>query len=472
MKKKEEPKLTYERVNFFAEATVDQTKNAFNYSVGYRTYLDKAKTEREAIDYAVEMLKAAGFVDVNSKKKSKKVYRVGWGKTLCAAVLGKQPVAAGVNIVGSHVDSPRVDLKQAPLYEEKPLSMTLMRTHYYGGIKKYQWFSTPLALHGTVVTADGKTVRVVIGEDDSDPVFVMPDLLPHLAKAQSGKVLREAFEAGQMNIIFTTIPAKAQKEGEEVKDGLKQAALKLLYDKYGFTEADLLSAEMELVPAGKARDCGMDASMVMGYGQDDRICAYTSLTAMMEIEPAKLDKTAVIYLSDKEEVGSAGNTGAQSVFFTDFLGDLLAWNGEATDSRTLRKCLLGSQCLSSDVNAALDPSFQQVHEAANACHLGYGICVTKYTGSGGKGGSSDASTEFMAKVIRIMESEGVNWQTGNLGKVDEGGGGTIAKFMANLGPEVIDCGPGLLGMHSLYEISSKADIYSCHQAYVAFFKKA
>ena len=327
--------------------------------------------------------------------------------------------------------------------------------------------STPLSIHGVFVKENGEIIKVSIGEDENDPVFIMPDLLPHLArKEQYTKKIGEAVSAGKMNLIFNSIPYLKDKDA---KEAIKLNALVLLNEKYNITEENFLSAELELVPAGKARDAGIDKSLVLGYGQDDRICAYTSAEAIFAAKP---DKAAVVYLADKEEIGSEGNTGARSIFIIDFIADLLKHNGESYDSATLRKTLLKSQVLSADVNAGINPNFPGVHEKDNAVHIGFGVSVTKFTGSGGKSGSNDANAEFNAKITGIFNKEKVNWQIGELGKVDEGGGGTIAKFMAEHGAEVIDCGPGLLGMHSLYELSSKADIYSCYKAYKAFFEKA
>ncbi len=469
MKKAEElsKKLSYKRKNFWREVSADEKKLAFKFAEGYKAFLDQCKTERETIKFYADIIEKKGFAEIDKAGKSAKVYRLARKKNAAIAVLGKKPVSEGVNIIVSHIDAPRVDLKQNPLYEDGDTKLGMMRTHYYGGIKKYQWMSTPLALHGVFVKENGEVIKVSIGEDENDPVFVMPDLLPHLArKEQYTKKIGEAVSAGKMNLIFNSIPYLKDKDA---KEAVKLNALVLLNEKYNIVEENFLSAELELVPAGKARDAGIDKSLVMGYGQDDRICAYTSAEAIFAAKP---DKAAVVYLADKEEIGSEGNTGARSIFIIDFIADLLKHNGESYDSATLRKTLLKSQVLSADVNAGINPNFPGVHEKDNAVHLGFGISVTKFTGSGGKSGSNDANAEFNAKITGIFNKEKVNWQIGELGKVDEGGGGTIAKFMAEYGAEVIDCGPGLLGMHSLYELSSKADIYSCYKAYKAFFEKA
>jgi aspartyl aminopeptidase len=389
------------------------------------------------------------------------------------AIIGKSALNKGINIIASHIDSPRVDLKQNPLYEDSSLKLGIMRTHYYGGIKKYQWMSTPLALHGTVIKNDGSKVNINIGEDENDPVFIMPDLLPHLArKEQMGKTMAEGVAAGNMNVIFNSIPFFEDKEKEAVADGVKLQALTLLYEKYGMTEEDFLSAELQLVPAGAARDTGIDKSMIAAYGQDDRICVYTSLQALFDVKEMDINKTNILFFFDKEEVGSDSVGGANSIFFIDFIGDLLKHKNEDTSSHNLRKTLINSNVLSADVNAAINPNYPSVHEAQNAVLMGHGVGLCKYTGSGGKGSTNDANGEFMAKVLKIFNDEKVNWQVGSLGKVDEGGGGTIAKFLAQHGCDVIDVGPGLMGMHSLYELSSKADIYSSYKAYKAFLVKA
>ncbi len=462
-------KLTYSRKNFWQEASKKEQKAAFNFSEGYKTFLDICKTERETIDFYADVLKQKGFKNIDCDPENKKVYRLSRSKNAAIAIIGNKPISNGVNLIVSHVDAPRVDLKQNPLYEDGSTKLGIMKTHYYGGVKKYQWMSTPLALHGIIVKNDGEIVKVSIGEDTKDPIFVMPDLLPHLArKEQYSKKIGEAVDASKMNLIFNSIPYPDDKKA---KEAVKLNALVLLNEKYGIVESDFLSAELELVPAGKARDAGLDRSLVMGYGQDDRVCAYTSAEAIFDAN-ANLEKTAIVYLADKEEVGSDGNTGAKSIFIIDFIADLLKYNGENGDSSTLRKALIKSQILSADVNAGINPNFPNVHEKENAVHLGFGVSVTKFTGSGGKGGSNDANAEFNAKIIRIYNDNKVNWQIGALGKVDEGGGGTIAKFMAEHGAEVIDCGPGVLGMHSLYELTSKADIYSCYKAYKIFFENA
>ncbi len=467
MKKKDSKKagLLYERRNFWKEADAAEQKAAFDYAVEYKHYLNQAKTVRETIAYTEKLLKKHKFQPLPTKKGQNNVYAIFRNKTIAMAVIGTDPIANGINMVAAHIDTPRVDLKQNPLYEDSSSAMACMRTHYYGGIKKYQWVSTPLALHGVIVKADGTLLNVSIGEKDDEPVFIIPDLLPHLArKEQYTKNLADAIDASKMNLVFSGMMEPKTEE----KDALKGHALKLLNDMYGITESDFISAELELVPANKARDAGLDASMVVAYGQDDRICAYAGLTAMLDNMGSRPKRTMIVYFSDKEEVGSQGNTGAHSVFIQDFIASLLKHNGEADSSANLRKALINSRILSGDVTAAIDPNYPGVHERQNAVLFNHGIGVAKFTGSGGKYGCNDANAEFTASVIRLFNDAGVFWQMGELGKVDEGGGGTIAYILANLGAEVLDCGTGLMGMHSLYELCAKSDLYSTYKGYKAF----
>ncbi|MDD4100496.1 MAG: aminopeptidase [Candidatus Cloacimonetes bacterium] len=465
--KKANPKkaLSYDRKNFWKEAPAAEQKAAMDYAIPYKKFLDECKTERETAIWMEKLLKKHKFVSVDSKKGSKRVYRVFRGKTMAVAILGSEPLNQGFNMVASHIDAPRIDLKQNPLYEDGPSQMACMRTHYYGGIKKYQWVSTPLSLHGVVVKNDGSLLHISIGENDDEPVFIIPDLLPHLAsKEQYSKNLKDAIDASKLNLVFSGII----EAGAEEKEAAKAYALKVLNAKYGITEADFLSAELQLVPAVKARDAGIDSSMVVGYGQDDRVCAYTALTALLDNMEINPKRSMIVYFSDKEEVGSQGATGAHSVFIRDFVGELLAYKGEDNSSANLRKVFLNSQILSGDVTAVVDPNYPNVHEKQNAVIFNHGMGISKFTGSGGKYGCNDASAEFTAKVLQILNSAGVFWQMGELGKVDEGGGGTIAYILSNLGAEVLDCGVGIMGMHSLYELCSKADLYSTYKAYKAF----
>ncbi|MCK9309207.1 MAG: aminopeptidase [Candidatus Cloacimonetes bacterium] len=466
MKKKESTTsaLSYERKNFWKEAPIAEQKAAFAFAEAYKSFLNEAKTVRETIAYTEALLKKHKFSAIG-KKGSNKVYTIFRNKTIAMAVIGTEPISNGFNMVAAHIDSPRIDLKQNPLYEDSGSAMACMRTHYYGGIKKYQWLSTPLSLHGIVIKKDGSKLDISIGERDDEPVFIIPDLLPHLAKKeQYSKNVADAFDGNKMNLLFSGMQAPM---GED-KEALKSYALKILNDKYGITEVDFISAELELVPAVKARDAGFDSSMVVGYGQDDRICAYTGMKALLENLENKPKRTMVVYFSDKEEVGSQGNTGAHSIFLKDFIGSIMAHNGESNSSANLRKAFMNSQILSADVTAAIDPNFPSVHEKQNAVAFNHGIGISKFTGSGGKYGCNDANAEFNAKVIKIFTDAEVFWQTGELGKIDEGGGGTIAYILANQGAEVLDCGVGLMGMHSLYELCSKADLYSTYKAYKSF----
>lgn len=463
--KPKKSEFAYERKNFWKDAPPAEQKQAMEYAVDYKEFLNQAKTEREVTVWTEKLLKKHKFVDMHSKQGSKKVYSIFRGKTMAVAILGSQPLNKGFNMVAAHIDAPRIDLKQNPLYEDSHTHMACMRTHYYGGIKKYQWVSTPLALHGVIVKQDGSVVDISIGEKDNEPVFIIPDLLPHLAaKEQYSKNLNEAIDASRLNLVFSGM---VQPSGEE-KEAAKAFALKALNTAYGIKEADFLSAELQLVPAAKARDAGFDSSMVVGYGQDDRVCTYAALTALLDNQNQKPERSMIVYLSDKEEVGSQGATGAHSVFIQDFVADLMAYKGEDNSSANLRKAFINSEILSADVCAAMDPNYPNVHEKQNAVLFNYGIGVSKFTGSRGKSSCNDADAEFSAKVLKIFTESGVFWQTGELGKVDEGGGGTIAYILANLGARVIDCGVGIMGMHSLYELSSKADIFSTHKGYKVF----
>ncbi|HGY11194.1 MAG TPA: aminopeptidase [Desulfobacterales bacterium] len=451
----------------FDQLTKKQKVELFEFNENYKNFLNQGKTEREAAKQIVHAAKNKGFVDIDSlaiknTKRLKKVYKVFQGRCVALAVLGKEPLLSGTNIIASHIDSPRLDLKQNPIYED--LSMGLMKTHYYGGIRKYHWLAVPLALHGTIITSNNKTIEITIGEDPDDPVFTVTDLLPHLAgKTQANKKISEVFEGEKLNLIAGSIPLGGDKE----KDRFKLGVLNLLYEKYGLTEEDFISAEIEAVPAEKARDIGFDRSMIGSYGQDDRICAYTSLKAILAMQHP--DKTAIALFFDKEEIGSEGSSGAKSNFLEDFMSDLLFISGQDTGNRSLRKALINSSCLSADVNAAMDPDFKEVHEAMNAAKLGFGLCMTKFTGVAGKSGSSDASAEFVGKIRQIFNKNKISWQTGELGKIDQGGGGTVAKFLAKFGMNVLDCGPAILSMHSPFEVSSKADVYMTYLGYKAFY---
>ncbi len=426
-------------------------------------FLNKSKTEREATEFIVEILQKNGFVDLKDKMilvPGDRIYYVNREKSVYCAIIGAKPIEAGLNIIGSHIDSPRLDLKPNPLYEDT--GFAFFKTHYYGGIKKYQWTTIPLSIHGVIVKANGEKIKVNIGEDDSDPIFTITDLLPHLAQEQMEKKLKDGISGEDLNLLIGSIPVGDEKISERVKLNI----LKILNDKYGITERDFVSSELELVPAFKARSLGFDKSMVAGYGQDDRVCAYTSLRALLNIENPS--KTAICIFADKEEIGSMGNTGMESHVFDTFVSELL--NKTNTNRpNLLDKVFCNSKMLSADVDAGLDPIYVSVSERNNAAYLGKGIGLNKYTGARGKSGASDANAEYVATIRNIFESNNISYQVSELGKVDTGGGGTIAYILANKGVDVIDCGVPVLSMHSPYEVTSKFDIYEAYKAYKAFW---
>lgn len=437
-----------------------------NFGKDYIDFMSLSKTERETVDNSIEIAEKAGFKDLNTVSELKagdKVYFNNRGKSLFLFVVGKEDLAKGLNILGAHVDSPRLDLKQHPLYEDSGL--VLLDTHYYGGIKKYQWVAQPLALHGVVCKKDGSLVKIVIGENDDDPVVGVSDLLIHLAADQMKKTGSNVVEGEDLNVLFGSIPATTE---EDEKELVKKNILNLLKEKYDIEEDDFISAEIEVVPAGKARDYGFDRSMVMAYGQDDNVCAYTSLRAIVEEENP--ERTSCCILSDKEEVGSQGNTGMHSSAFENTLAELMDKCGQYSELN-IRRCLRNSMMLSSDVSAAHDPNYPSVSSPnQNNAEFGKGIVFNKYTGSRGKGGSNDANPEFIAKIRKVLDDNGVNYQTSELGKVDQGGGGTIAYILANKDVEVIDAGVAVQNMHACYEVTSKVDIYEAYLAYKAFLK--
>ena len=437
-----------------------------NFGKDYIDFMTLSKTERETVDNSIKIAEKAGFKDLNTVSELKagdKVYFNNRGKSLFLFVVGKEDLAKGLNILGAHVDSPRLDLKQHPLYEDSGL--VLLDTHYYGGIKKYQWVAQPLALHGVVCKKDGSLVKVVIGESDDDPVVGVSDLLIHLAADQMKKTGSNVVEGEDLNVLFGSIPAATE---EDEKELVKKNILNLLKEKYDIEEEDFISAEIEVVPAGKARDYGFDRSMVMAYGQDDNVCAYTSLRAIVEEENP--ERTSCCILSDKEEVGSQGNTGMHSSAFENTLAELMDKCGQYSELN-IRRCLRNSMMLSSDVSAAHDPNYPSVSSPnQNNAEFGKGIVFNKYTGSRGKGGSNDANPEFIAKIRKVLDENGVNYQTSELGKVDQGGGGTIAYILANKDVEVIDAGVAVQNMHACYEVTSKVDIYEAYLAYKAFLK--
>lgn len=438
-----------------------EIKKAAEFCEGYKDFLNKGKTERECVKLAQKMLESAGYQEYDETAAyapGDKIYMVNRKKALIASTIGIKPVSEGVRLNVAHIDVPRLDLKPNPVFEKEELAY--FKTHYYGGIRKYQWGATPLALHGVVIKKNGETVEITIGENQGDPVFCLTDLLPHLSKDQDKRSLGEGLKGEEMNVVIASLPYE---DSKELKEAVKLTALKLLYDSYGITEGDFYRAELEMVPAFQAKDVGLDRSMIGAYGQDDRVCAYTALAAEMEAKAPTY--TTVTILADKEEIGSEGNTGMNSEFVKHFL-EFLA-QAQAVDPKIMFR---NSICLSSDVNAAFDPNFPEVYEKNNSCRLNYGCVLTKYTGSRGKYSTNDASAETMAKVISMMEENGVYWQAGELGAVDVGGGGTIAKYVAYLNIDVVDLGVPILSMHSPFELSSKLDVYNTYKAFGAFYK--
>ena len=458
-------KLSYKTKNVYDNLEDAQVKEMLDLAEEYRKYLDEGKTERECVKISEEMAIKNGFKPLSefeTLKPGDRVYVVNRKKNIMLAVIGEKDITEGVNIIGSHIDSPRLDLKQNPLYESD--EMALLKTHYYGGIKKYQWTAIPLALHGVVFTRDGEEVEITIGEKDTDPVFCITDLLPHLAMNQMSKKMTEGIEGEALNILIGGMGVKS----EDVSEKVKYKVLSILNTMYGIREVDFLSAELEVVPAFKARNVGLDESFIGAYGQDDRVCAFTSLKSIFDIEDP--ERTAVCLLVDKEEIGSTGNTGMLSRFFEMTLAELVAKCKGGCDLITLNRTITNSACLSSDVGAAVDPNYESVYEKKNAAFAGHGMVLMKYTGSRGKSGASDASAEFVHEVTSILDANNVIWQTSELGKVDAGGGGTIAMYVANLNMDVIDCGVPVLSMHSPFEVTAKGDIYMAYKSYIAFYK--
>ena len=439
-------------------------QDIIKFSDEYIHFLNRSKTEREATSFITEVLDKNGFVNIKDKMilvPGDKVYYVNREKSVYAAVLGTKPVEAGLNIIGSHIDSPRLDLKPNPLYEDT--GFAYFKTHYYGGVKKYQWTTIPLSIHGVIVKANGEKITINIGEDQNDPIFTITDLLPHLAQEQMEKKLKDGIAGEDLNLLIGSIPIG----DEKITERIKLNVLKILNDKYGITERDFVSSELELVPAFKARSLGFDRSMVAGYGQDDKVCAYTSLRALLDtLAPTK---TAICIFADKEEIGSMGNTGMESHVFDTFISELL--NKTNTNRpNLLDKVFCNSKMLSADVDAGLDPIYASVSEKNNAAYLGRGVGLNKYTGARGKSGASDANAEFVATIRNIFEANNVSYQVSELGKVDTGGGGTIAYILANKGVDVIDCGVPVLSMHAPYEVTSKFDIYEAYRGYLVFWR--
>ncbi len=451
--------------------------DVYAFAEDYRKFISDCKTERECVDEFVRQAEQAGFVDMEQVieknmeiKAGDRIYANNMGKGLAMFVIGKEPLSAGMNILGAHIDSPRLDLKQDPLYEDHDLAM--LDTHYYGGIKKYQWVTLPLALHGVIVKKDGSVVSVNIGDKPGDPVFGVSDLLIHLAGEQMEKKASKVIEGENLDLLIGSIPLEEPDKNddkEKVKEKVKANILHLLEKEYGIEEEDFLSAEIEVVPAGEARDYGFDRSMIMGYGHDDRVCAYPSFMAMLQME--KPQYTSVCLLVDKEEIGSVGASGMQSMFFENTVAELIYAMGDYSEIK-VRRAMRNSKVLSSDVSAAFDPNFPSVMSSRNTAYFGRGLVFNKYTGARGKSGSNDASAEYMGKLRHIMDTENVAFQTAELGKVDQGGGGTIAYILANYGMQVIDSGVAVINMHAPWEIISKADLYEAYRGYVAFLKLA
>ena len=455
----ENKNLRYEKKTVYELAGATVVNEAYEYAKNYVKFLDASKTEREAVVESIRIAEAAGYRAWNfgdAINVGDKLYYNNRGKNIFLFRIGTENINNGIRITAAHIDSPRLDLKPVPLYEENGLSF--FKTHYYGGVRKYQWLAMPLALHGVVVKQDGTVVDVVVGEDETDPVMYITDLLPHLARAQGGKTINEVFQAEKLNILVGSRPV----DGEE-KDAVKAGVLNYLNEKYGIAEDDFLSAELSIVPAAKARDVGFDRSMICGYGHDDRVCSYPSITAMIDSE--NTTHTAMCLLVDKEETGSDGVTGMQSSLITDLIAEIAkALGGNEAAVRA------NSKCLSSDVTAVYDPNYADVYEHRNSSLLGCGVSICKYTGSGGKGGTSDASAEMVGWTRRFLNEAGVVWQICELGKTDVGGGGTVAKYMANHNIDTIDIGVGVLSMHAPYELISKVDLYEAYRAFKAFYQ--
>ena len=452
------------RENLWKSYTEKEKEEIFKFAEEYKAYLDSAKTEREFVTVTEAKLQKNGFKNVNDVKELKrgdKVYFNNRDKNLVAVIIGED-VKSGINMIVSHIDSPRLDLKPNPIKEDEEFA--LLNTHYYGGIKKYQWVSTPLALHGVVFLSNGEKVTLKIGENENDPVFSIPDILPHLAyNVQDDRKAREVIKGEELKLLFGNMPVT----DENAKQAVKQFVLDKLKADYGIEYDDFFTAEIEIVPAGKLRDVGLDRSMIGGYGQDDRICAYTSLRAIYEIENPK--KTIMVYLADKEEIGSEGSTSLKTTLPEYIVGKLLELTGEYKNDQVLRETLWNSKALSSDVTAGMNPLFKAAHDSENVARLSHGLAFAKYTGSRGKVQANDADAEFLQEIRRKFDENKVKFQSGGFGKVDEGGGGTVAKFLAYYGIRTVDAGPALLSMHSLFEISSKADLYETYKAYKVFY---
>lgn len=462
-----------ERENTWKKADKKVRAQVDAFAKGYMEFLDKGKTERECVDVIVNQIEDAGYIELEtaiaSGKKLKsgdKVYAVWMNKSVIMFHIGKEPLEKGMNILGAHIDSPRLDIKQNPLYEDG--GFAYLDTHYYGGVKKYQWVTIPLAIHGVVVKKDGTTVEINIGEDEEDPVFFISDLLIHLSQEQMEKKGNKLIEGEQLDVVIGNMPMYADgEEDKEEKEAVKKGVLSILKEHYDMEEEDFISAELEVVPAGKAREAGLDRSMILAYGQDDRVCAYSSLIAMLEAE--KMQRTACCILVDKEEIGSVGATGMQSKFFENSVAEIINLTTGYSEL-LLKRCLANSYMLSSDVSSAYDPSFASSFDKKNVAYLGRGMVFNKFTGARGKSGSNDANAEYLGAIRAILDKEGINFQTAELGKVDLGGGGTIAYILALYGMNVIDCGVAVLSMHAPHEVTSKIDIYETKRGYIAFLE--
>ncbi len=463
-----EDELTFSIPNAWEQSDKETESKITEFAEKYKVFISESKTEREAVDNTIDLLRENGFVSIDDCEKLEqgdKAYIVNKNKAIAIVIIGKNNITDGCQILTSHIDAPRLDLKARPIYEDKDASLALFNTHYYGGIKKYQWVSTPLAIHGKVVKEDGDMIDVTIGEDPNDPVFAVSDLLPHLSKKkQSERKMKDVIKGEELNVIIGGKPI----DDDDIDEKVKINVLKILNDKYDIKEEDFTSAEIEIVPAGPARDLGFDKSMVGGYGHDDRVCAFTSLMAGLNIETPS--KTSLILIYDKEEIGSEGNTGANSRFTQSAFQQILAKTLGDYSMEDFRNIMENSKGISGDVNPGVNPSFKSVHDLQNAGKMGQGIVITKYTGAGGKYSANDAHAEFVSYIRRVFNGNDVCWQTAELGKVDEGGGGTVAKFLANLNLDIIDAGPPLLGMHSPFEIISKVDVYHTYKAYKAFLE--
>jgi len=469
VKETDNEKMFYKFKNAWEDLSSQDKDLTFAISKEYKKFLDIGKTERECTREIISQAKAKGFRNIQDLIKKKetlkegmKIYSSYKGKTVALFVIGKEEIEKGMNIVGSHIDSPRLDLKAFPLYEAGELA--LLKTHYYGGIKKYQWATIPLSIHGVIIKRNGTKVPITIGEDSDDPVFVVSDILPHLGKDQAAKKMSEGITGEQLNVIIGNIPLKDKK----IKEHIKLNILHILKEKYGIDEDDFVSAEIEVVPAGKAKDAGLDRSLILAYGHDDKACAFTCLKGILEIEHPQ--KTAVALFTDKEEIGSVGNTGMHSAFFDNTIAELITLEKRQYNELYLRRALTQSKVLSADVNAGFDPNFPEVFDKRNSSFIGKGIILTKFTGSRGKAGANDANAEFVGEIKKLFTDNKIVWQTAELGKVDIGGGGTIAYILANKGADVIDCGVAVLNMHAPFELISKVDLYMAYKAYKAFLQ--